>query len=188
MKIDAMRSRRRYCDEYVSLDIKDLDCHRVLEPSVSTGMAHLLRGMLELTGGHQALIVHGRYPFQERMVIAVETMPMRYGGRRHWILCPDCRVRRRVLYGPTGAGGLSCRGCLGLVYRSQDERKIERVWRKERSLLAKLGNSSVRPKGMRVSMFERLHAQLATIRERELKVFSDGARRLLNSRGWPAVL
>jgi hypothetical protein len=59
-------------------------------------------------------------------------------GARPSLLCPACRSSRRMLYWPLdGPGGLGCRRCHQLAYRSTQERRID---------LAKLRAQVFRPR------------------------------------------
>lgn len=53
--------------------------------------------------------------------INVITTPCRYGGKRHWFLCPACKRRVGILY--KDGSYLKCRKCCDLTYRSRLERK-----------------------------------------------------------------
>jgi len=73
-----------------------------------------------------------------------------------------------------------------LVYAGQDERKMNRLWRKERKLEAKLaGRYCGRPKGMHWRTFERISTELNDVLGKQHRLFIDGARRLLDRMGWP---
>jgi hypothetical protein len=77
-----------------------------------------------------------------------------YGGIRKWFLCPgrDCGRRVAVLYGP--GKYFLCRHCYDLGYASQNENKAQRVARKSRKIIERLGGDPYsdfypdKPKGM----------------------------------------
>jgi hypothetical protein len=57
--------------------------------------------------------------------IRLDHVPARFGGARPYLLCPSCRSRVLRLYWPLeGAGGLGCRRCHQLAYRSSQERPV----------------------------------------------------------------
>jgi hypothetical protein len=57
--------------------------------------------------------------------IRLDHAPARLGGARPYLLCPSCRSRGLKLYWPLeGVGGLGCRRCHQLVYRSSQERPV----------------------------------------------------------------
>ena len=62
-----------------------------------------------------------------------------FGGYRDWFLCPDCGERVAILYG-VGKYFL-CRHCHNLVYESQNENGIDRMFRKVRKIHKRLGAS-----------------------------------------------
>jgi hypothetical protein len=116
----------------------------------------------------------------------IERTPCRFGGTRPWLLCPRCNSRRSILYGIDKNGGFSCRGCMKLVYCSQDERKMVRLWLKERKLEKKLrGPSGTKPKSMHWTTYNRVSAALSEVRAKETALFIRGARAYLDQNGWP---
>ncbi len=55
--------------------------------------------------------------------IRLDHVPATFGGARPYLECPSCRARGRKLYWPLeGSGGLGCRRCHQLSYRSSQER------------------------------------------------------------------
>lgn len=83
-------------------------------------------------------------PISER--IMVRRTPCHYGGSRPWFHCPRCDARVAKLY--LRGGRFKCRQCHGLRYTSQSEDELDRCWRKQSKLEAKLGPNWSRPKGM----------------------------------------
>lgn len=75
-----------------------------------------------------------------------------YGGGRSWFSCPRCHSRAAVLY--LRQSRFACRACHRLVYASQSEDVMARMWRKQAKLEARLGPNWSRPKGMHRSTHE----------------------------------
>jgi hypothetical protein len=86
--------------------------------------------------------------------LGIVSTPCRYGGARQWFLCPCCARRVALLYmrGQTFA----CRHCKRVAYSSQSEDAIDRMWRKQSKIEARLDANGQRPKGMRRANYERL--------------------------------
>lgn len=60
--------------------------------------------------------------------IRLDHVPARFGGARPYLLCPSCRSRGLKLYWPLeGVGGLGCRRCHQLSYRSSQQRPVSAV-------------------------------------------------------------
>jgi len=53
-------------------------------------------------------------------------------------------------------GGFACRHCSRVVYASQSEDALGRLWRKQEKAEAKLGENWQRPKGMHRTTYERV--------------------------------
>ena len=77
-----------------------------------------------------------------------------YGGVRPWFICPIRGERVAVLY--LRAGRFACRHCQRLAYASQSGDAIDRGWRRQQKIEAKLGDNWKRPKGMHRTTHERL--------------------------------
>jgi hypothetical protein len=116
--------------------------------------------------------------------IPVERITCRLGGGRLFFRCPRCLARRAVLYVADESAAVGCRGCLGLVYASQDERKIDRLWRKQDGLKGKLGRRprgrAGKPQGMHWFSYLNICARLAVTVQKEDRLFIDSSRRLLD--------
>ncbi len=90
--------------------------------------------------------------------LGIVSTPCSYGGARQWFMCPCCARRVVLLYmrGQTFA----CRHCKRVAYSSQSEDAIDRTWRKQAKVEAKLVGNWQRPKGMRRATFDRLRGQI----------------------------
>jgi len=99
--------------------------------------------------------------------VYLDETPCNYGGSRKWFICPTCRKRVGILYGP--GKFFRCRNCYCLSYSNQSESKLDRLYRKARKIRRKLDIGSEwwgpdnlsepifeKPKGMRWKTFERL--------------------------------
>lgn len=86
--------------------------------------------------------------------VELERTPCNFGGTRTWFRCGHCGRRCAVLYlrGRT----FRCRLCADVVYTSQSEDVIDRTWRRQQRVEARLGPYGRRPKGMHVATYQRL--------------------------------
>ena len=96
--------------------------------------------------------------------IRIDRTPCNYGKTRPWFGCPVCQRRAGVLY--LRAGRFACRRCQRVSYTSQSCDLMDRTWRKQCKLEARLGDNWTRPKGMRHSTHERLIDALCDCEER----------------------
>lgn len=87
-----------------------------------------------------------------------------YGGRRPWFTCPVRGERVAVLY--LRAGRFACRHCQRIAYASQSGDALDRVWRRQQRIEAKLGEDWQRPKGMHHSTYDRLMSRILDCEER----------------------
>ncbi|WP_129648582.1 hypothetical protein [Peristeroidobacter agariperforans] len=99
--------------------------------------------------------------------IELTQTPCALGGCRRWFVCPDCGRLCLVLFGISRRGNFACRACQRLAYASEAESPVDRCWRAQRKLEAKLTDDGKRPKGMRQRTFERIKDKWATIEERK---------------------
>jgi hypothetical protein len=168
---------RRRCEHMLSLDVRVLrrkgrlvDGQRFNwswrlgdEPSGSMGVSvHetcLVLDYVWTPRGHE-----GR---NHRCTVYFQRTPCRFGGHRIWFTCPDCARTCAVVYGPSRRGNFACRVCQRLGYMSESQSPIDRCWRAQRKLEAKLGEEGTRPKGMRQRTFERINARWDQIEERK---------------------
>jgi hypothetical protein len=51
--------------------------------------------------------------------IELTTSRTRFGGKKYWFLCPECKKRRGVLYQHPMNSKIACRKCVNLNYISQ---------------------------------------------------------------------
>lgn len=56
---------------------------------------------------------------QTRQTVALESMPLHFGGVRWWFCCPACGRRCAGLYLPPSGDAFACRVCCDLAYQSQ---------------------------------------------------------------------
>lgn len=69
----------------------------------------------------QAIVFRYRYQDQDRPDVQVNLSSYRpgFGGRRYFFICPHCMRRQRTLH--LKGGGIACRHCHNLSYRSCNE-------------------------------------------------------------------
>ncbi len=99
-----------------------------------------------------------------------------FGGARPWFNCTKCARRVAVLY--LHRGGFACRHCQRVAYSSQSEEVMDRTWRKQRKIEARLGLNWQRPKGMRQLTYARLIDKLADCEMRRDRACSVAVARL----------
>ena len=80
--------------------------------------------------------------------------PCNYGNSRPWFICPRCGNRMAILY--MRNGNFACRHCQKVAYSSQSDSAIDRTWRIQRKIEARIGEKWQRPKGMRLSTYNSL--------------------------------
>lgn len=115
--------------------------------------------------------------------IQLTQTPCNYGGWRTCFLCPDCGRVCLVLFGISRRGNFACRVCQRLAYASEAESPIDRCWRQQRKIEAKLTDDGDRPKGMRRRTFERLCQKWDAIEEHKDELFWPGLLRLARRLG-----
>ena len=104
----------------------------------------------------------GGRPMRQRVPILAT--PCHFGGRRQWFACPHCARRVAVLYLRTD--GFLCRHCNRIVYASQSDGALGRVWRKQAKIERQLGEHWRRPKGMHQTTYAKLMATIIDCEER----------------------
>ena len=87
-------------------------------------------------------------------VVWLGQSPCNFGGTRQWFICPIRGERVAVLY--LRAGRFACRHCQRIAYVSQSGDVLDRTWRKQAKVEAKLGPDWARLKGMHGATHERL--------------------------------
>lgn len=129
-----------------------------------------------------------RYTFttkgEERDVcerINIANTACNFGGTRAWFCCPRCPKRVAVLYIRTGR--FACRHCQRVAFSSQSEDAIDRSWRNQRKLEARLGGKWQRPTGMRLHTYQRLIDRLASYEEARDAAFCERVQRLFGFAG-----
>lgn len=87
-----------------------------------------------------------------------------YGGRRTWLVCPQCERRGTYLYDlhthtPDRSPKWVCRVCTGLKYPSQGMGTIRRIEDRRKKVRQKLNHNYlfIRPRYMREEKFNRLY-------------------------------
>lgn len=106
------------------------------------------------------------------------TTPCHYGGTRHWFGCPSCGKRVANLF--LRHRGFACRKCNRIVYASQSEDGLGRLWRMQAKLEARLEENWQRPKGMHQSTYDLLSDRIFDCEERR----DAGLVVLLGRLGW----
>jgi hypothetical protein len=115
--------------------------------------------------------------------VRLERTPCHYGGMRPWFRCPWCKRPCALLYGLSGDGYFGCRLCLRLAYASEAGSPIDRCWRQQRKIEARLTGAGERSKGMRRRTFERLCEKWETIEDRKDELWLPGFLRLASRLG-----
>lgn len=98
----------------------------------------------------------------ERVSIARTRCP--YGGSRPWFNCTRCPRRVAVLY--LRQGVFACRHCQRVAYSSQSDDALDRMWRKQTKIEARLDDNWRRPKGMWQQTYRAL---ICTLNDCELR-------------------
>lgn len=108
-------------------------------------------------------------------------------GPRPMLCCPSCSRRCAVVY--FGGNAFACRKCLKLVYLSEGEDAMGRLWRKQRKIESRLidgGSRYLKPKGMHWRTFNRLADRIDEIEQQKDATFLIRAGALLARIGWPS--
>lgn len=104
-------------------------------------------------------------------------------GSRPVFTCPSCRKRCAVVY--FGGNAFACRTCLKLVYASEAEDLMGRLWRKQRKIESRLLDGDdcyQKPKGMHWRTFNRLADEIDEIeQQKDIACFSSLAPLLMRS-------
>lgn len=113
--------------------------------------------------------------------VGIVRTPCPYGGSRPWFHCTRCPRRVAVLY--LRQGVFACRHCQRVAYSSQSDDALDRMWRKQGKIEARLGDRWQRPKGMRQQTYRGLIATLNDCEERREDAFAAFAARLFGGAG-----
>jgi hypothetical protein len=92
----------------------------------------------------------GRLMHQRLSILAT---PCHFGGHRQWFGCPHCVRRVAVLF-------FLCRRCSRVVYASQSDDALGRMWRMQAKIERRLGEHWQRPKSMHRTTYDRLMAKI----------------------------
>lgn len=111
--------------------------------------------------------------------IRITHTPCHYGKERPWFVCPVCQRGAGLLY--MRAGRFACRHCQRVAYASQSCDALDRMWRKQAKIEARLGEHWQRPKGMRQRTYTRLVDMLEDCEYRRNLAFCDLAARLFSA-------
>ncbi len=130
------------------------------ERSGSIGVS--VHGPEALTLRYTFSTANDRREVAERLTL-INTCPA-LGGTRQWFACPRCARRAAILY--LRGGYFGCRVCKRVAYSSQSEGELDRLWRRQRRIEARLGEHWRRPKGMRHRTHQRLIDHLLKLEER----------------------
>lgn len=124
------------------------------EPTGNIGVSVMPGSSVNLT---YAVTIH-KITQQVDDRVALIYKPCNFGGARPWFQCPRCARQVAVLY--MRSGRFACRHCQRVAYSSQSEDEMDRMWRKQQGIEARLGENWQRPKGMRQRTYERLRDRL----------------------------
>ena len=136
------KTLKPYPEQFIDLDIRQLQRVDGLEPGEVYNLHKHERGekceVFSIVVSKEYLELRyiacsdqeSRFPTQK---IKLARTPCHFGGYRPWFLCPgnQCGKRVAILYGPHP---MLCRHCWGIVYQSQREDKLQRMFRKLRSI------------------------------------------------------
>ena len=168
-------------EAYAGIDVRRLTRDGMFRTGRSVGLTWGFGGRTTETAAietdGESVTVHfvdGSNPVRTEKVWLTHATPG-YGGRRAWFRCPLCARRCAILY---IAGRLACRVCLGLAYRSERGTKQDRLNRKARKLLDRVGRAAIsyegfppKPPGMWWRTYIRLADQWAEIERRRIAAF-----------------
>ena len=118
-------------------------------------------------------------PRDGSQTIRITRTQCHYGGERPWFACPVCQRRAGLLY--LRAGRFACRHCQRVAYASQSCDALDRMWRKQATIEAKLGDNWRRPKGMRRRTHDRLVDALVDCEDRRQAAFCEMMVRLFGA-------
>lgn len=146
------------------------------EPSGSIGVS--VHGPDALTLRYTFTADSGARNVAERLTILNSACA--YGGARPWFACPRCARRVAMLY--LRGGYFACRRCKRVAYSSQSEDALDRLWRKQHRIEARLGQHWRRPKGMRQATYRPLINELVDLEVRRDSLLSAFVQELFGKR------
>ena len=139
--------------------------HRGDEPTGSIGV--LVRGADSLA--LQYMMGNDDQRRDRSQTIQLTHTACNYGNSRPWFACPVCQRRAGVLY--MRGSRFACRHCQRVAYTSQSSDLLDRMWRKQSKIEARLDAHWQRPKGMRSKTYDRLIERLLTCEDRRERAF-----------------
>jgi len=104
-----------------------------------------------------------------RESVRLDRVPCHFGGSRPLFRCPWCEQRWALLYLLPNKAHFRCRTCARLAHSVEAEGAAERMWRKQKKLLARLGVEDrsdphpPRPRGMHERTYQRLLERISAI-------------------------
>ncbi|MBC7621495.1 MAG: hypothetical protein H7293_21360 [Candidatus Saccharibacteria bacterium] len=149
--------------------------HRGDEPTGNIGV--LVRGADSLALQYMAGSGDQRRDGSQTIRLAHTTC--NYGRSRPWFICPVCQRRAGVLY--MRAGRFACRRCQRVAYASQSCDMLDRMWRKQSKLEARLGEHWTRPKGMRYRTYDNVIRALQDCELMRESALCEMAKRMFES-------
>lgn len=184
---------RRKCEHMLRIDVRQLQRKGRLAAGQSFGWYWSRDGEqianIAVTTYADSLTLTYRWtpsayePRHVRCPVWLTRTPCNFGGQRAWFICPDCGRTCAVLFGASRRGNFACRVCQRLAYASEAESPIDRCWRQQRKIEAKLTEDGERPKGMRRRAFERLCSRWDAIEDRKDELFLPGFVKLVQRLG-----
>lgn len=189
-------SRKRWrpkCEDYLRLDIRELSRGQLRAGRITCLFLACARSsqpiLTHLESEEQSIVVSFyeqanpiTKTLAKRIRVRLDRTPCNFGSSRSWLICPRCKSRRAVLYAFADDGNFGCWGCMDLVYKCQDERKLTRLWRKQRNLERRINNESGKPKGMHWKTFSAICRRAEQVIFKQESLFIDGARALLQKK------
>lgn len=145
------------------LDVRQLHQRGLLAPSCSYSWHWRNSRTGEETGsisvhctGDTLRLTYAQDGVPQSITISIDRTPCTFGGWRKWFRCLQCNSRCAVLY--LRSGWWRCRQCSSVVYASQSEDAIDRAWRRQHRIEARLGPDGSRPGRMHHATYGRLRA------------------------------
>lgn len=184
---------RRKCEHMLRLDLRQLRKSGHLAAGQSYGWQWSREGKqfasIGVRTGTDALLLDYTWTPRDSKPMAITCRveltqtPCALGGCRSWFVCPECDGLCLVLFGVSRQGNFACRVCQRLVYASEAESPIDRCWRAQRRIEAKLMENGKRPKGMHRRTFQRARSRWVALEERKDNLFWLGMVRLAKHLG-----